>query len=182
MPRIHLIRHGRAAAGFGEAVDPGLDDLGRQQAEAVAALWTGRPAIALAASPLRRTQETAAPLARAWSVGPRIEPRIAEIPSPGMALAERASWLAGVMQGRWGEQAAELRAWRDDVVRALLAMSADTVAFSHFIAINAAASAAMDDDGVIVFRPDYCSETVLEHDGARLRVIQLGAEAETTIR
>ncbi|WP_119422829.1 histidine phosphatase family protein [Desertibaculum subflavum] len=182
MPRIHLIRHGRAAAGFGEAVDPGLDDLGRQQAEAVAARWTGRPAIALAASPLRRTQETAAPLARAWSAVPRIEPRIAEIPSPGLALAERATWLAQVMQGRWAEQADELRAWRDDVVRALLAMPADTVAFSHFIAINAAASAAMDDDRVIVFRPDYCSETVLEHDGARLRVVQFGAEAETTIR
>lgn len=181
MPRIHLIRHGRAAAGFGEAVDPGLDDLGRGQAEAVAQRWTGRPAITLAASPLRRTQETAAPLARAWSVSPRIESRIAEIPSPGLALAERATWLAQVMRGRWAEQAGELRNWRDDVVRALLELPADTVAFSHFIAINAAASAAMDDDRVIVFRPDYCSETVLEHDGRRLRVVELGAEAETRI-
>jgi len=182
MPRIHLIRHGRAAAGFGEALDPGLDDLGRTQAEAVAARWTGRPAIALAASPLRRTQETAAPLARLWSAAPRIEPRIAEIPSPGMALSERAIWLAEVMKGRWGQQAAELCAWREAVVRALLEVPADTVAFTHFIAINAAASAAMDDDRVIVFRPDYCSETVLEHDGRRLKVVQLGAEAETVIR
>lgn len=181
MPRIHLIRHGRAAASFGEALDPGLDDLGRAQAEAVAARWTGRPAVALAASPLRRTQETAAPLAETWAVAPRIEPRIAEIPSPGLAVAERAAWLARVMQGEWTSQPAVLRTWRDEVVQALLEMHADTVAFTHFIAINAAASVAMDDDRVIVFRPDYCSETVLEHDGRRLRVVELGAEAETRI-
>lgn len=181
MPRIHLIRHGRAAASYGQAMDPGLDDLGRMQAEAVAGRWAGRPAIALVASPLRRTQETAAPLARAWSAVPRIEPRIAEIPSPGLRLEQRPAWLADVMNGRWSEQAEELRAWRQAVVQALLEMPGDTVAFTHFVAINAAAGAAMDDDRVIVFRPDYCSETVLEHDGHRLRVVQLGTEAETKI-
>jgi broad specificity phosphatase PhoE len=182
MPRIHLIRHGRAAAGFGEALDPGLDDLGRAQAEAVAGQWAGRPKIALASSPLRRTQETAAPLARAWSLSPRIEPRIAEIPSPGLPVERRAAWLAEVMEGRWTEQAVELRSWRSDVTRALFDMPTDTIAFTHFIAINAVVSAVLDDDRVIVFRPDYCSETILEHDGGRLRVVRLGVEAETKVR
>jgi broad specificity phosphatase PhoE len=181
MPRIYLIRHGRAAASFGEALDPGIDDLGRMQAEAVGGRWSARAKLALASSPLRRTQETAAPLANAWSTPPRIEPRIAEIPSPGIPLQERAAWLGEVMKGRWSEQAPELRAWQQAVVQALLDMPTDTVAFTHFIAINAAASAAMDDDRVIVFRPDYCSETVLEHDGRRLRVVQLGTEAETKV-
>lgn len=181
MPRIYLIRHGKAAASFGEALDPGLDDLGRSQSEAVAGRWSARPPVPLVASPLRRTQETAAPLAKAWSMAPRIEPRIAEIPSPGMALAERAAWLGEVMKGNWSGQAAALRTWQQAVVRALLDMPTDTVAFTHFIAINAAASAAMEDDRVIVFRPDYCSETVLEHDGRRLRVVQLGTEAETKV-
>ena len=38
MAHIHLVRHD-VAAGFGDHKDPGLDDLGRQQAEAVAPCW-----------------------------------------------------------------------------------------------------------------------------------------------
>ena len=36
MARIYMVRHGRAAAGFGESHDPGLDELGQKQAEEVA--------------------------------------------------------------------------------------------------------------------------------------------------
>ena len=36
MPLIYMIRHGRAAAGWDADMDPGLDDLGRSQSEAVA--------------------------------------------------------------------------------------------------------------------------------------------------
>lgn len=36
MPSIYLIRHGQAAAGFDGHRDPGLSDLGRKQAIAVA--------------------------------------------------------------------------------------------------------------------------------------------------
>ena len=32
MARLYLIRHGRAAAGWDTAMDPPLDDLGREQA------------------------------------------------------------------------------------------------------------------------------------------------------
>jgi broad specificity phosphatase PhoE len=79
MPLIHLVRHGRAAASFAEAADPGLDDLGRAQAEAVALRWAGKAPIRVLSSPLRRTRETAAPLAGRWSVTPSIETRVAEI-------------------------------------------------------------------------------------------------------
>ena len=34
--KLYLIRHGQPKAGFGEDRDPGLDELGRQQAAAVA--------------------------------------------------------------------------------------------------------------------------------------------------
>ena len=50
--------------------------------------------LALVTSPLLRCQETAAGLARAWKVEPRIEPGVAEIPSPeGVAMADRVEWL-----------------------------------------------------------------------------------------
>ena len=32
MPKVYMVRHGRAAANFTSDLDPGLDDLGRDQA------------------------------------------------------------------------------------------------------------------------------------------------------
>ena len=32
MPKVYMVRHGRAAANFTSDRDPGLDDLGRSQA------------------------------------------------------------------------------------------------------------------------------------------------------
>jgi broad specificity phosphatase PhoE len=60
-----VVRHGRTDANasgllLGRRLDPGLDDLGRQQAERLAACLP-RPA-RVVSSPLRRTRETAAAL------------------------------------------------------------------------------------------------------------------------
>ncbi|HZD26542.1 MAG TPA: histidine phosphatase family protein, partial [Alphaproteobacteria bacterium] len=63
----------------------------------------------------------------------------------------------------------------------LLAVPEDTVVVSHFVAINVAVGHALGDDRVVQFRPDNGSITVLESDGARLSVVELGAEAETTV-
>ena len=43
---------------------------------------------------------------------------------------------------------------RDDVIVALAAISEDTVVVSHFVAINVAVGAALDDPRVTCFRPD----------------------------
>lgn len=182
MPMIHLVRHGRASASFAEAADPGLDELGRSQAESVALRWADHAPIRVLSSPLRRTQETAAPLARRWTVTPAIEARVAEIPSPpGLGLAERGAWLQAAMQSSWNALDPLFLRWRGDVVAALLALKEDTIIFSHFVAINAAVGAAMGDDRMVVFRPDNCSETILEATGGRLRVVSLGAEGETKV-
>ncbi len=53
--------------------------------------------------------------------------------------------------------------------------------FSHFVAINAAVSAATGDDRVLSFRPGNASITVFETDGTRLTLIERGLEAETQI-
>jgi len=90
MSRIYLVRHGRAAADWGSHVDPGLDDVGRTQAEAMASELAPKGPLPLVASPLRRTRETAAALERRWELGARIEPRVGEIPSPVEDLAARA--------------------------------------------------------------------------------------------
>ena len=90
-----MVRHGKAAAGFDGHIDPGLDALGREQAEATAAALAPLGPLPVHSSPLARARETAAPLAERWSVPPAIETRVAEIPSPTDDLRERADgWVA----------------------------------------------------------------------------------------
>jgi broad specificity phosphatase PhoE len=181
MPRIYMVRHGRAAAGFGEDMDPGLDDLGRSQAEAVAERLKGIGPRLILSSPLKRTQETAAPLARLWSKPPVIEPRVAEIPSPkGMSLEERVTWLRAHMAGAWTGTTPALEAWRDACVAAIAALKEDAVVFSHYVAINVLMGAAQNDDRVVVFSPENCSVTVFDNAGGTLRLLEKGSEASLT--
>ncbi len=195
MPNIYMIRHGRAAAGWDADMDPGLDETGRAQAEAVAREIEARAGrkLPLVTSPLRRCRETSEPLARLWDSRPRVEERVGEIPSPTHDLKARGEWLYRVMGGTWAQAAAPegdgrhtgsgagLLLWRQGVIDALTALEEDTVIFSHFIAINAAAGAALEDDRVVCFRPDNCSVSVFEARGRTLSLVEKGREADTKI-
>jgi probable phosphoglycerate mutase len=59
--------------------DPDLTELGRRQAVALAARLRGVPARGLFVTPLRRTQQTAAPLAGELGLEPRVEPDLREV-------------------------------------------------------------------------------------------------------
>ena len=182
--RVTLVRHGRAAAGWNVDPDPGLDDLGVQQAAEVAARLGPAGPLALVSSPLRRCQETAAPLAAMWGVTPVIEPLVAEIPSPdGVAMAERVDWLREAMQGTWTALGPRYTAYRDAVVARVAACPVDTVIVSHFVAINVVIGACVGDDRLVIASLDNCSCTVVELDGrGGVRLLEQGHEADTLIR
>jgi len=184
MTRLYLVRHGQPLARYDQDHDPGLDDVGRAQAEAVAAELAPLGPLPIATSPLRRTRETAVPFERQWNLTASIEPAVGEIKSPTDDLAERSAWLLGILRGQrgWSELDEELRRWRDGVLRALLALDADTLVVTHFIAINAAVGEATGDDRVVNFRPDNCSCTVLDSDARTLTLVELGRERETAVR
>jgi len=181
MIKIHLVRHGQAAAGFGAHKDPGLNELGRQQAAAVAELLSPIGPLPVFSSPLARAWETAEPLAKIWGEEIRLETRVAEIPSPSTDLSERAQWLQQAMQGTWSELAPQFQAWRDALVACLLEIKHDCVMFSHYVAINAAVGAAQDDDRMRIFAPDNCSVTTLVVNNGSLSAETLGRTAETKI-
>jgi broad specificity phosphatase PhoE len=84
------------------------------------------------------------------------------------------------MAGSWRNASMPPAAWRESVIAALLAIGEDTVIFTHYIAINVAAGAALGDDRVVVFSPDNCSITVFENGGGRLQLIEKGREAPLT--
>jgi len=181
MPRIYMVRHGRAAAGFGEDMDPGLDDLGRSQAEAAAERLHSLGPRLILSSPLRRTQETAAPLAKRWERTPIIEPAVAEIPSPrGMSLEDRVLWLRKLMAGSWRDVNPDLAGWREACVASIASLTEDAVVFSHYVAINVLMGSAVADDKVVVFSPENCSVTVFDNAGGKLRLLEKGSEASLT--
>lgn len=183
MTRVHLVRHGRAAAGWDVDPDPGLDELGREQSLAVARRLAPLGPLAVVSSPLLRCQQTAFPLATAWKATPVVDPAVAEIPSPeGVDMADRVEWLRAAMGGTWAELGAPYTAFRDGVVAAVSALAVDTVVFSHFVAINAVIGAALGDDRLVIRSLDNCSVTVVDVVDGGLRLVEGGHEADTLIR
>lgn len=181
---VVLVRHGEAAAGWDGHADPGLSELGREQAARVADELGSPSARPLVVSPLRRTRETAIPIARRLGVAPVLEPLVGEVPAPAAhaSLEARGPWLRTFMSGSWAGADTELRAWRDAFLGALLALPADAVMVTHFVAINVAVGAATGEDRVVSFRPGYCSRTTLRVGEGGLELVALGAEAATVVR
>jgi broad specificity phosphatase PhoE len=179
--RLFLVRHGKAAAVWGESADPGLDDVGHRQAEAIAAHLGPVGPLPIVVSPLQRTRQTAAAIERMWHACARVEPRIGEIPAPDAGGAGRATWLKAVMQRRWSELDLPLQAWREEVLNALYELAVDTVVVSHFIALNVAVGHALDDDRLVVFRPDHCSCTLIKICARRFQLLELGAQGATRV-
>ena len=180
--RLRLIRHGRASAGWGSDRDPGLDVLGRAQARAVALALGPVGPLPIVCSPMRRTRETAEPLATAWGVDVLIDPAVGEIVAPdGVEMGERTAWLRHAVEGSWTDLGQKHDRWRSGVVDRLLALTADTVIVSHFVAINAAIGAAVGDDRVVVARLDNCSVTVIDIVDGALRLVEIGREAADTL-
>jgi broad specificity phosphatase PhoE len=181
MTRLLLVRHAHPSANWDRDLDAGLDELGEQQAHALAdALAPGRPR-PVRTSPLRRTRETAVPLAARWGVAVDIERAVGEIPSPVDDLAMRGQWLREVLAGRWTDATPALLQWRTALLEALVAIEVPTVVVSHYVAINAAVGAATGDDRLISFSPGHASVTELVVEDGQLHLVALGAEATTAI-
>jgi broad specificity phosphatase PhoE len=167
------VRHGHAAAAWGEHPDPGLSDLGRTQAEAMADALEPFGPLPILVSPMQRTRETAAALELRWDATATVDAAVGEIPTP---TTGDSGWLRRVMQGTWSDSH-EFAAWRSGVIARLAAVTGDTVVVSHFVAINVAVGHALGDDRAVCFMPENCSRTVLEIDGDRFSLVELGEQA-----
>jgi broad specificity phosphatase PhoE len=184
--RVILVRHGRAAAAWDRDPDPGLDDVGRAQADAMAdsVASSCRGPLPVVVSPLRRTRETARALETRWGVEAHIDAAVGEIPSPTDDLTARGAWLREIMVRNWADVDPWLRTWRSAVLTGLRSIAtADAVVVTHFVAINVIVGAAIDDDRVVCSYPDYCSQTTIELAGdGTLHLVELGAQGQTNVR
>lgn len=180
MARIVMVRHGEAAAGWGDDPDPGLSDLGRTQAQRVATRLAQLPAATIQSSPLRRALETAVPLSEIWAAPIETVPAVGEIPSVGIALADRQRWLSATLASRWSEVESPVQAWADRLVAHLIGLGDDTIIFSHFVAINAAMARALGDDRLTVARVANTALATFDNGGGRLELVEPPSEAAET--
>lgn len=177
---IFLVRHGEAAAGWGDHPDPGLSDLGLKQAEAAASLLAGLGAVSAVSSPMQRCRETAQPFEAQGGLTATVVAQVSEIDTPP-DVTDRVSWLRGLMARTWTEAGPAFRAWRAEMATTVNDLPDGTAVFSHFVAINALTGFLEGDDRVTVFRPGHCSITRLERRAGVLRVAEYGSEAATRV-
>lgn len=177
---IFLVRHGEAAASWGEADDPGLSPLGQKQAEAVAKTLSAEPIAHMICSPMTRCQETAAPFTAQSGLKLQTDPRVSEIPTPP-DLDDRRTWLAGFMAGDWSNAPSLLKSWKSDLLQTVDGLADSTVVFTHFIAINTIVGHLSGSESVTSFKPGHCSVTTLAKSSAGLTLNSLGSESATRV-
>jgi broad specificity phosphatase PhoE len=120
--QVHLVRHGEVYNPdhvlYGRLPEFHLSQLGRRMAQAAAdeLVARGRPVAALIASPLVRAQESAAPIAAAFALEIRTEPRIIEPTNhfEGKVMEKAVKnpanwpWLINPVRPSWGEAYASI--------------------------------------------------------------------------
>ena len=180
--RLVLVRHGKPDGTWGRDPDPGLDAQGHEQAQAVADVLVELGPLPIVVSPLRRTLETAAPLAQRWGVTARVDPGVGELVAPPNPTPDHATWLHALMTGAGADAPEAMTPFRDRVLGAIRTITTDTVVVTHFLAINAVVGAASGDDRVVLFAPAHCSRTVVDVVDGSLHVVELGAEGSPTPR
>lgn len=168
---LYLVRHGLAAAGVDD-LDPGLAELGHEQARLAAQFLASVNSERVITSPLRRTRETAKPIGEVLKCEPIVRVEVAEVFDPSMPVEQRRAMIGPFMAGRWSEQSETLRAWRDRVVACLRELAGeaneagrDLVVVSHYIAIGVAIGEALGDDRVVPVPMANASITSIEVSG-----------------
>lgn len=150
-------------------MDPGLDPVGRSQAEHVARALRHVGAIRLVTSPMRRARETAQPIAEALGLSIQVVDEVAEVFDRAMTISERRRMLAPFLSGRWSQQPDRLREWRDRLLAKLNEFGDErTIVVSHLVAIAAAIGASTEDDRITPCALANASITTVEVRGGRL--------------
>jgi probable phosphoglycerate mutase len=162
-----LIRHGlpvREENPDGRPADPPLSEEGRDQAERAARWLAGEPIEAIYTSPLRRAQETAAPLERQRGLSAQVEPGVIEldhrepsyVPLEELKATDYPAWQEQMRDFVEGD-AAEFRAVVVEALeRIIAAHPGGRVAVTcHGGVINAWASHVLGVERVFLFEPFY---------------------------
>jgi broad specificity phosphatase PhoE len=168
-----LVRHALPvridATPDGRPADPGLADLGREQAQRVLHALEHDEVAAVYTSPAARARETAQPLAEALGLEAVVEPGIAEfdadetsyVPVEELRAADDPRWHA-LVRGDLSQTTVDPVAFRNRVVAAVEGVvgrhpGERVVLFTHSGTLNAYAGHVLGQPRAIWFAPAYAS-------------------------
>ena len=180
--KIYLVRHGEAAEQWQEADDPGLSELGHQQAADTAKRLLPQLGadVRLISSPLIRAQETARPLAKALGIEPTIIDPFREIPTP-VNRADRQGWLRTIALQNCQDHHDMVRDWHASLLTELQQVREHTVVFTHFMVLNPIVGSLQKRDRVVCFLPANTSVTTVRWNGNAHELIELGHQLKTRV-
>lgn len=153
----------------GAPADPGLDDVGRLQAQRLVAALAGQEVSALYTSPARRARETAAPLADALEMPPTVLEGLAEFDAMHTSYvpveqlrAEGDPRFAALVRGDLSHSGVDPVVFRDTVVAAVEQAAVAypggrAVLFAHSGTINAYCGHVLGQQRPLWFAPAYAS-------------------------
>lgn len=172
--RIYLLRHGSAPAAWAQRGDPHLDATGRRQAALVGHGLAAAGPMPVFSSPMRRTLETAEPIATLWGSPVTVAAPLTEVPPPaGIGVQAAARWFQDLTQRSWNDLPQEYRQLRAGTVEFARSLSETALLVTHLWAINVLVGFAEGGEQVISFLPANCSVTVIDTTGP-WRVVRRG--------
>ena len=180
MALVYLVRHGEAAASWGESNDPGLSSLGKTQAINAADELSELKPIQIISSPKLRALETAQPLAKLWHAGISIDARVTEIPTPNN-VGDRSVWLKKIMKSNWQDMDSAMLEWQKDIVATLAELTEPAIVFCHFMVINAVAGWVSSQAPVLQQMPNYTSINQVTVKGSELVSFVAGKQLTTAV-
>jgi len=155
---LWLVRHGEPTSTWGHnSSDPALSTLGHKQSEALVPKLAQLDAKVLVSSPKLRAIETAAPFSNYTTLSANILPAIRELPSDGISHKERPSWLKQTLLTHWTNTTPEILRWRQGIWDWARSIEQPTIAFSHFVVINALKSFENPNGPVVQLLPSHAS-------------------------
>ena len=181
---IILIRHGEASASWERSTDPGLSDLGKNQAEECANILLkikNIESFELISSPLSRAKETGEALSKKLNNKIIINPLFAEIPSPGINLQDRKTWLQDIFSKNLIDLETPQKKWYQKIISELKEIKKPSIVFSHFMVINIIVSHLTNNKEIVSFYPDNCSITKIEKENGEIKLINLGSQLQTIV-
>ena len=149
--KIFLIRHGEAAQSWDQSADPGLSELGKEQALECFNTLDGNEDLNqfnLVSSPLKRAQETSLHFKKSYDKQLSLNEAFREIPSPGISLLERKNWLQEIFKKNINELEKPQQIWQSKILSTLKSFAEPTIIFSHFMVINIVVSTLKEDSRV----------------------------------